>query len=160
MAVQRRAGSGSPAPPTHEADVPVAVRALALLLTAAGQACILGAIEVLGRRGLPAEQTRRLAHVAGAASVAVLPLFLSLAELGVLAAFFTCLLAWTWRRRQLDSVHAVGRSTVGALVFPAGLFAGAWVGWGHPLAIAYAALVLGLADPCAAWVGGRIRSPG
>ena len=96
------------------------MRALALLLTAAGQACILGAIEVLGRRGLAPEQTRRLAHVAGAASVAVLPLFLSLAELGVLATFFTGVLAWTWRRRQLDSVHAVGRPTVGALVFPAG----------------------------------------
>ena len=136
------------------------MRALALLLTAAGQACILGAIELLGRRGLGPEQTRRIAHIAGASSVAVLPLFLTLAELGVLAAFFTALLAWTRRRRQLDSVHAVERPTVGALVFPAGLFAGAWVGWGHPLAIAFAALVLALADPSAAWVGERLRGPG
>src|SRR3989442_15651356 len=111
--------------------MPVDVRPLALLLTAAAQACILGAVELLGRRGLGPEQTRRLAHVAGAASVAVLPLFLTLAELAVLAAFFTGLLAWTRERRQLDSVHAVRRPTLGALVFPAGLFAGAWVGGGH-----------------------------
>ena len=136
------------------------MRALALLLTAAGQACILGAIELLGRRGLGPEQTRRIAHIAGASGVAVLPLFLTLAELGVLAAFFTALLAWTRRRRQLDSVHAVERPTAGALVFPTGLFAGAWVGWGHPLAIAFAALVLALADPSAAWVGERLRGPG
>jgi len=136
------------------------VRALPLILTALGQACVLGAIEVLGRRGLRPELTRRLAHVAGAASVAVLPVFLTLTEMGVLAVFFTGVLAWTRLRHQLDSVHAVQRPTVGALVFPAGLLAGAWVGWGHPLAIAFGALVLALADPCAAWVGLRFRGPG
>jgi dolichol kinase len=140
--------------------VAVELRPLALLLTGTGQACILGAIELLGRRGLGPEQTRRLAHVAGASSVAVLPRFLTLTELGALAVFFTGLLAWTRRRQQLPSVHGVSRRTVGALVLPAGLFLGAWVGWGHPLAIAYAALVLALGDPFAAWAGERIRGPG
>ena len=74
------------------------VRPLALFLTAAAQACVLGATELLGRRGLGPEQTRRLAHVAGASSVAVLPRFLTLAELGALAFFFTALLAWTRSR--------------------------------------------------------------
>ena len=136
------------------------LRPLALFLTAAGQACLLGAIELLGRLGLGPEQTRRLAHMAGACGVAVLPWFLSLTELGALAVVFTGLLAWTRKIRQLPSVHAVQRPTLGALVFPAGLFLGAWVAWGHPLAIAYAALVLALADPCAAWVGDRLRGPG
>jgi dolichol kinase len=136
------------------------LRPLALFLTAAGQACLLGAIELLGRLGLGPEQTRRLAHMAGACSVAVLPWFLSLTELGALAVVFTGLLAWTRKIRQLPSVHDVQRPTLGALVFPAGLFLGAWVAWGHPLAIAYAALVLALADPCAAWVGDRLRGPG
>src|SRR5438105_7177782 len=140
--------------------MPVELRPLALLVTATGQACILGAIELLGRRGLGPEQTRRLGHVAGACSVAVLPRFVSLAELGVLALFFTGLLAWTRRRRWLQSVHAVQRATVGALVFPAGLCLGAWVGWGHPLAIAYASLVLALSDPAAALVGERFGGPG
>jgi hypothetical protein len=79
--------------------VPIEVRPLALLLVAAGQVCLLGAVEVLGRRGLGPEQTRRLAHMAGGSSVAVLPFFLSLAELGVLAFSFMALLgsatAWT-----------------------------------------------------------------
>ena len=136
------------------------MRALPLILTALGQAGVLGAIEVLGRWGLRPELTRRLAYVVGAASVAVLPFFLTLTELVVLGVFFTGVLAWTWLRHQLDSVHAVQRPTVGALVFPAGLLAGAWVGWGHLLAIAFGALVLALADPCAAWVGGRSRGPG
>src|SRR2546421_6352185 len=91
-AAPRRAGSSSPASPTPR--TPGGVRALPLFLTAAGQACILGAIEIIGRRGLAPEQTRRLAHVAGAASVAVLPFVLTLTELGVLAVFFTGLLAW------------------------------------------------------------------
>jgi dolichol kinase len=69
-------------------------------------------------------------------------------------------LAWTRKRRQLDSVHAVGRPTVGVVVFPSGLFLGAWVGWGHPLAIAYGALVLALADPCAAAAGERFPGLG
>src|SRR3989442_6737976 len=100
--------------------MPVDVRPLALLLTAAAQACILGAVEVLGRRGHGPEQTRRLAHVAGASSVAVLPLILTLTELGALGAFFTGLLVWTRMQRQLDSVHGVARPTFGAIVFTAG----------------------------------------
>jgi dolichol kinase len=140
--------------------VAVELRPLALLLTATGQACVLGATELLGRRGLGPEQTRRVGHVAGACSVAVLPRFLTLTELGALAVFFTGLLAWTRVRRQLPSVHGVRRPTVGALVFPAGLFLGVWVGWGHPLAIAYGALVLALADPSAGWVGDRCRGLG
>jgi phytol kinase len=92
--------------------------------------------------------------------VALLPRFLSLGELGVLALLFSGLLSWTWTRRQLGSVHAVPRPTAGALVFPAGLFLGAWAGWGHPSAIAYGSLVLALADPAAALAGRRLRSPG
>jgi dolichol kinase len=132
------------------------VGAVALLLVAAGQLCVLGAAEAAHRRGLGSEQTRRLAHAVGAATVALLPFILSLRELGVLAVLFTVVLAWAMRRGWLRSVHGVDRPTVGALVFPAGLFLGAWVGWGHPAAVAYAALVLALADPVAALAGERL----
>jgi phytol kinase len=136
------------------------VRPLAVVLAASGQLCVLAAAEAVRRRGLGPEHTRRLAHAAGGASVAVLPLFLSLPELAVLAAGFTGVLACAQRRRWLASVHGVSRRTAGALVFPAGLLLGAWVGWGHPAAIAYAALVLALADPFAALAGQRLGGPG
>jgi phytol kinase len=136
------------------------VRPFAILLVVAGQVCVLGAAELIGRRGLRPEHTRRIAHAAGGASVAVLPRLLTLGELAVLAALFTGVLAWTLRRRWLGSVHGVRRATAGVLVFPAGLLLGAWLGWGHPVAIAYAALVLALADPAAALAGERLGGPG
>jgi dolichol kinase len=91
--------------------------------------------------------------VTGAASVAVLPFFLRLSELLALALFFTGVLTWTRMRHLLRSVHGIDRASVGALVFPIGLLLAVVFAWGHPAAIAYAALVLGLADPAAALVG-------
>jgi dolichol kinase len=124
-----------------------------LLVTAIAQGGLLVAIEVGFRRGLGPETTRRIAHAVGAASVAILPVFLQLAELIVLATLFTAVLAVTRQRGMLRSVHAIDRASVGALVFPAGLLLAVLVGWHHPGAIAYAALVLGLADPAAALAG-------
>ena len=118
------------------------------------------AVEVGFRRGLGPEITRHIAHVVGAASVAVLPFFLRLSELVALAAFFTGLLAWTRARHLLNSVHGIPRVTVGAIVFPAGLLLAAILGWEHPGAIAYAALVLAIADPAAAMVGSRVKGAG
>lgn len=136
------------------------IRPIALLITAAAQALLLVAVEVGFRRGLGPEITRQIAHVAGAASVAVLPLFLRLSELAALAVFFTGLLAWTRARHLLGSVHGISRVTVGAVVFPVGLLLAAAVGWGHPGAIAYGALVLAVADPAAAVVGSRVKGAG
>ena len=131
-----------------------------MLITAAAQACLLVAVEVGFRRGLGPDITRQIAHVVGAASVAVLPLFLRLSELAALAVFFTGLLAWTRARHLLGSVHGISRVTVGAIVFPAGLLLAAVLGWGHPGAIAYAALVLAIADPAAALAGSRVKGAG
>ena len=136
------------------------VRPLALVTTAIAQTCLLAAVEIGFRRGLGPETTRHVAHVVGAASVAVLPLFLRLSELVVLAAFFTALLTWTRVRHLLGSIHGINRVTVGALVFPAGLLLAVLIGWQHPGAIAYAALVLAIADPAAAVVGARFNSVG
>ena len=133
----------------------VDIRPIAVLITAFAQSCLLVAVEIGFRRGLGPETTRQIAHVVGAASVAVLPLFLRLSELIVLAVFFTALLAWTRARHLLSSVHGIQRVTVGALIFPAGLLLAVMLGWNHPGAIAYAALVLGVADPAAALVGKR-----
>ena len=131
------------------------VRPIALVITAVAQTCLLVGVEIGFRRGLGPETTRQIAHVVGAVSVAVLPLFLRLSELIVLAVFFTALLAWTRARHLLSSVHGIKRVTVGALIFPAGLLLAVMFAWNHPAAIAYAALVLGVADPAAALVGKR-----
>ena len=136
------------------------IRPIALLVTAAAQCCLLVAVEIGFRRGLGPETTRQIAHVAGAASVAVLPLFLRLSELFALALFFTALLIWTRARHLLTSVHGIHRVSVGALVFPIGLLLAVLFGWTHPAAIAYAALVLGAADPAAALIGKRLKGVG
>jgi phytol kinase len=129
-------------------------------VTAAAQCCLLVAVEIGFRRGLGPETTRQIAHVVGAASVAVLPLFLRLSELLALALFFTGLLTWTRARLLLKSVHGIHRATVGALIFPVGLLLAVLIGWGHPGAIAFAALVLGVADPVAALAGKRLKGFG
>ena len=136
------------------------VRPIPLLVTAVAQGGLLVAVEIGFRRGLGPETTRRIAHAVGAASVAILPLFLQLSELVVLAVFFTAVLAWTRVRNMLGSVHAIDRVSAGALVFPAGLLLAVLVGWHHPGAIAYAALVLALADPIAAVAGSRLGGVG
>jgi phytol kinase len=138
----------------------VDVRPIALVVTAVAQCCLLVAVEIGFRRGLGPETTRQIAHVVGAASVAVLPLFLRLSELVALSLFFTALLIWTRARHLLSSVHGIHRVTVGALVFPIGLLLAVLLGWNHPGAIAYAALVLGVADPAAALVGKRLEGVG
>jgi dolichol kinase len=138
----------------------VDVRPIPLLVAAAAQCGLLVGVEIGFRRGLGPDTTRQIAHVAGAVSVAVLPFFLRLSELVVLALFFTALLLWTRARHLLRSVHGIRRVTVGALVFPIGLLLAVVFGWNHPVAIAYAALVLGFADPAAALVGRRLHGIG
>ena len=136
------------------------VRPVLLLAIAAAQGGLLVGVEVAFRRGLGPETTRRIAHAVGATSVAPLPLFLRLPELIVLAVLFTAVLVLTYERKMLRSVHAIRRASVGALVFPAGLLLAVLIGWHHTGAIAYAALVLGLPDPAAAFVGTRSKAVG
>lgn len=136
------------------------IRPALLLATAVAQVALLVAVEIGFRRGLGPETTRRIAHAVGAVSVAPLPVFLRIPELVVLAGLFTGVLFVTHERRMLRSIHAIDRASVGALVFPAGLLLAILVGWHHVSAIAYAALVLGLADPAAALVGARVKSVG
>jgi dolichol kinase len=137
---------------------PLDIRPVALVATATAQACLLVAVETGFRRGLGPETTRQIAHVVGASSVAFLPLFLRLSEIVALAVIFTAVLAWTRARHLLSSVHGIHRVSVGALIFPAGLLLAVLLGWRHPRAIAYGAIVLAAADPAAAVVGKRFRS--
>jgi phytol kinase len=135
------------------------MRVLPLLGTTVGLLGLFAASEFAGRRGLAAETTRRLIHVIGAGTTALFPLYLHLSEVVALAVAFTAFLGWTYVRGSLRSVHAVGRPTLGAVVFPIGLGLAAIAVWSHPAAFAYAALVLALADSAASVVGRRMTGP-
>jgi dolichol kinase len=135
------------------------MRVLLLLGTTVGLLGLFAASEFAGRRGLPAETTRRLVHVIGAGTTALFPLYLHLGEVVALAVAFTAFLGWTYIRGSLRSVHAVARPTLGAVVFPIGLGVAAIAVWSHSAAFSYAALVLALADPAASVVGGRMTGP-
>src|SRR5207237_2283262 len=67
-------------------------------------------------------------------------------------------LGWTRVRGSLESVHAVARPTLGAVIFPIGLLLAAVAMWTHPAAFSYAALILAFADPAASVLGQRIDS--
>jgi phytol kinase len=113
--------------------------------------------ESAGRHGLPAETTRRLVHITGAGTTALLPLYLQLGDVVVLAIAFTVFLGWTRVGGSMRSVHAVARPTLGAVVVPLGLLLAALAVWPHPAALAYAALMLAFADPAASVVGQRFH---
>jgi phytol kinase len=115
--------------------------------------------EVLRRRGVSSDATRRYTHATGATIASVLPAFLSLAEYFGLALAVAGVLAWTRAHGMLGSVHGVERPTLGATVFPLGLGLAALVGWAEPAWYGLGALTFALADPAAATVGDRIGSP-
>ena len=128
------------------------------LATAAGFLALFAASEATFHRGIPADTTRRLTHVAGAGAAATFPLYLQLRDVLLLACAFTTFLAYTCIRESLNSIHGVTRPSAGALFFPIGLGCAALVAWGHPMAFAFGALVLALADPAAGAMGGRVTS--
>jgi phytol kinase len=128
--------------------------------TAAALFVLFAASETALHRGIPAGATRRLTHVVGAGAAATFPLYLQLRDVLLLAGLFTAFLTYTWIRGSLNSIHAVERPSVGALLFPLGLGIAALVACGHPCAFAFGALVLAFADPAAATVGSWVTSPG
>jgi phytol kinase len=134
------------------------MRPFPLVATAIALLGLFAISEFAGRRGLPAETTRRLVHIGGAGTTALFPLYLHLNEVVTLGVVFTLFLIWTRMRGSLKSVHAVARPTLGAILFPLGLTLAAVILWSHPPAFSYAALVLALPDPAAAVVGRRFGS--
>ena len=115
--------------------------------------------EVLRRRGVSADATRRYTHATGAMVASILPAFLSLAEYVAIGLAVAAILGWTRGRGLLRSVHGVDRPTLGATFFPLGLTIAAIFSWSYPAAYALGAMTFGLADPAAATVGERIGGP-
>jgi len=99
----------------------------------AAVAALFASSEVLRRRGVTADTTRRYTHAAGAAMAALLPAFASLGECVALGAGVALVLVWTRSRGLLASVHGVERPTLGATLLPVGLvLLGARVPPGEP----------------------------
>lgn len=115
--------------------------------------------EMLRRRGVSTNTTRRYTHATGGMIAALLPAFLSLGEYVGLALVVAAVLAWTRARGLLGSVHGVERPTLGATVFPLGLAIAATLSWSHPVSYALGVMTFALADPAAATVGERVGSP-
>lgn len=68
---------------------------LLTLGTAAGLFILFAVLEAALNRGMPAESTRRLAHVVGAGAAATFPFYLQLRDVLLVAAVFTVFLAST-----------------------------------------------------------------
>jgi dolichol kinase len=103
--------------------------------------------EILHKKGVPAELTRKMVHVAGGLLAFVLPYFLSYGAVIVLATALFIVLLITKRSGMLSSVHAVQRKTHGAILFPVGIALSALLFWPiDPLLFQVSALVLGFAD--------------
>jgi phytol kinase len=135
------------------------VHLIELAVVIAGIGGLFASAEVLRRRGVSSDMTRRYTHATGASIAAALPAVLSLAEYVGLALVVTAVLGWTRSRGLLRSVHGVERPTLGATLFPLGLAVAATISWSEPAAYGLGAMTFALADPAAATIGGRIRSP-
>ncbi|HEX9266848.1 MAG TPA: hypothetical protein VF965_05105 [Candidatus Limnocylindria bacterium] len=129
-----------------------------LAAVAAAIGGLFASAEMLRRRGVSTDATRRYTHATGATIAAMLPAFLSLGEYLGLALVVAAFLAWTRMRGMLSSVHGVDRPTLGAVLFPLGLAIAAAIGWAHPAAYGLGVMTFALADPAAATVGDRIPS--
>ena len=138
----------------------VTVHVLEIVAVIAAIGALFVSAEVLRRRGVSADSTRRYTHATGAMVAAILPAFLSLAEYVAIGLAVAAILGWTRGRGLLRSVHGVDRPTLGATLFPLGLTIAAMFSWSHPAAYALGVMTFGLADPAAATVGERIGGPG
>jgi phytol kinase len=134
----------------HLAELAAVVAAVGALFVSA---------ELLRRRGVSADTTRRYTHVTGGMVAAVLPALLSVGEYVGVALTVAAVLAWTRSRRLLGSVHGVERPTLGATLFPLGLGIAAILSWSAPAAYGLGVTTFALADPAAAAIGGRVGSP-
>ena len=115
------------------------------------------------------EATRRTVHALTGVAVALCPPFFSSpAGIYALAALFVGINVVAVRRRLFRGMHGTARETWGTVAFPLALIAALFLCWTlpHPLTppfvegsrvyiLRVAFLVLAVADPVAAWVGGR-----
>ena len=145
---------------TNSDEIANHMEAALTLVTSVAILGLFAITQVLVGRGTSPQTTRRLAHVAGAVMASTFPLYLQLRDVLLLGTAFSIFLTWTSIRCGLRSIHGVSRGSVGAQMFPVGLTIAAMVSWPYPSAYSFGAFVLGLADPAAAIIGGRVGGYG
>lgn len=113
------------------------------------------AIEILQRRtNMKNEYSRKLAHVSSALVTVLMPYFLSRWEVVGLALFFAVFLLATRLTGFFQSIHKVGRRTLGEVYFPLGVaVTGYFFLPNDPRAFQFGMLVLGLSDAIGGLVG-------
>ncbi len=127
----------------------------ASLIACASVVLVLVSAEVVFRwTKTNAEDTRALVHVAVAVVAALLPIFMTHAQIAVIASIFCVVMTVSKREGVLRSIHGVDRRTIGEIAFPAGIATLALAGVSWPL-YEYGVVVMGLGDAAANVVGRR-----
>ena len=120
----------------------------------------MGLLEWGHGKGIPAEITRKIMHMAGGLFAFSLPFIVSFyvaISLGVLSFI---LLFVTQKKHILNSIHKVPRKTSGAVLFPIGLLLSTIIFWPiDPQIFQISALVLGFADGASGLVDYRFNKP-
>lgn len=103
--------------------------------------------------GFKREYARKFVHVVGGVASAMLPIWLELDQISVLAGFFVLVLAMIRRTQMVQALYGIQRTSYGEVFFPAGVGLTAFIA---PTAEAYVfgVLVMGFADAMAGIIGG------
>lgn len=112
--------------------------------------------EFLYKRKVSASITRKIVHIGGGIVAALLPIFINLETVIILGVGFFLLLVLSKWKNLLNSIHKINDQSIGALLFAPSLTLTAIIFWPtNPLIFQGAALVLGLSDGVAGFVGDR-----
>lgn len=115
-------------------------------------------VELIQRKfKVKSETTRKIMHIVSGTVVAILPIWLSLEEIAVLAFVFMLLLIISKSLSLLGSIHNVKRKTLGEVYFCIGILTTALV-YDEILVFSYGVLIMALADGFASIVGERYGS--
>jgi phytol kinase len=117
-------------------------------------------VEILQRQiKIKNEYSRKLAHVSSALVVVIMPYFLSRWVIVSLALFFALFLLVTRLTGFFQSIHKVGRDTLGEVYFPVGVALTAYFFLPNDLtAFQFGMLVLGLSDAVGGIIGHALGS--
>lgn len=112
-------------------------------------------IEVISRKvSLPAEFSRKMAHIFAGVSAAFLPLVMPFAHIIGLASLFLVVMLISRKIKLFQSIHEIGRSSYGELFFPLAIALTALLFPRNNIYM-YGILVMALGDGLAGLLGAR-----
>lgn len=109
--------------------------------------------ELMHRKmNIRAEITRKIAHVLSAITLAILPIFMSILDISIIALIFIIVLIVSFRLKVFRSIHSVKRKTYGEILFPVGVLA-VFIFSRNVMVFEVAMLILGFSDTAAELIG-------